>query len=155
LFNIDRSIGGAIAAIESAATQLGTTPFRTPFRNSAEIESAVEAFAAAPNGALLLQGPIPGPAEFAAIQRLALKHRLPLVYQTPADGVLISYAVYPADLDRGAVSYIDRILRGAKPGDLPVQYPTKFRLIINLKTAKAIGLTIPEAMLVRADEVIE
>ena len=141
LFNPARSpAGGAIASIESAATQLGRTTVRAPFRNAAEIESAVEAFAAVPNGALILQGPLPGPAEFAAVQRVALKHRLPLLYQTPREGVLISYGVAPSDLERGAASYIDRILRGAKPGDLPVQFPTRFRLVINLKTAKAIGL---------------
>jgi putative ABC transport system substrate-binding protein len=147
--------GGTIASIESAATQLGATTVRTPFRNSVEIESAVEAFAAEPNGALILTGPIPGPAEFGTIQRLALKHRLPLVYQVNGEGMLITYAPDGSELIHGAASYIDRILRGAKPGDLPVQFPTRFRLMINLKAAKAIGLTVPESMLVRADEVIE
>ena len=157
LFNPDRLTGGGgtIASIESAATQLSATTVRTPFRNSAEIESAVEAFAAEPNGALILTGPIPGPAEFGTIQRLALKHRLPLVYQLTGEGVLITYAGDPYDLVRGAASYIDRILHGAKPGELPVQFPTRFRLVINLKAAREIGLTVPESMLLRADRVIE
>jgi len=146
---------GVIASVESARTTLGTTTVRAPFRNSAEIESAVEAFAAEPNGALVQLGPIPGPAEFATIQRLALKHRLPLAYQFTGEGVLISYAADPSDLVRGAASYIDRILRGAKPSELPVQYPTRFRLVVNLKVAKAIGLIIPDAFRLRADEVIE
>jgi putative ABC transport system substrate-binding protein len=156
VFDANRLMGsGEIASVESARTTLGTTTVRAPFRNSAEIESAVEAFAAEPNGALVLLGPMPGPAEFATIQRLALKHRLPLAYQFTGEGVLISYAADPSALLRGAASYIDRILRGAKPGELPVQYPTKFRLAVNLKAAKAIGLTIPDAFRLRADEVIE
>src|SRR5262249_41180671 len=110
---------------------------------------------AEPNVALILVGPFAGVAEFAAIQRLVLKHRLPLVWQVPGEGVLISYAVDAFDLLRGAASYVARILHGAKPGDLPVQFPTKFKLVVNLKTAKAIGLTIPESFLLRADEVIE
>ena len=146
---------GVILSIESAAPQLGTTAVRAPFRNSAEIESAVEVFAAAPNGALILVGPPPGATEFGAIQRLALKHRLPLVYQFAGEGVLFSYASDGSELVRGAASYVDRLLRGAKVGELPVQFPTKFKLVVNLKTAKAIGLTIPETFLVRADEVIE
>jgi putative tryptophan/tyrosine transport system substrate-binding protein len=147
--------GGMIASVESAATRLGATAVRTPFRNSAEIESAVEAFATAPSGALILVGPIPEPAEIRTIQRLTLKYRLPLVSQFPGESVLISYAADGSDLVRGAASYIDRILRGAKPGELPVQFPTRLRLVINLKAAKAIGLTVPASMLLRADEVIE
>jgi ABC-type uncharacterized transport system substrate-binding protein len=145
----------AIGSIEAAAKQLGTTTIRTPFRNSAEIESAVEAFAAESNGALILVGPNPGAVAFGTIQRLALMRRLPLVYQSTGEGVLISYATDVSDLVRGAASYVDRILRGTKPGDLPVQFPTRFKLVVNLKAAKAIGLTVPESMLVRADEVIE
>jgi ABC-type uncharacterized transport system substrate-binding protein len=155
LFNPDRGGGAIISSIESAATQLGATTVRTPFRNSAEIESAVEAFATEPSGALILVGPIPEPAEIRTIQRLTLKYRLPLVNQFPGESVLISYAADFSDLVRGTASYIDRILRGAKPGELPVQFPTRFRLVINLKTAKAIGLTVPESMLLRADQVIE
>ena len=154
LFNPNRG-RGQNAAIESAATQLGAITVRIPFRDPAEVESAVEAFAAEPNGALILAGPVPGPAEFETIGRLALKHRLPLTYQLTREGVLISYGPDPSELVRGAASYIDRILRGAKPGELPVQFPARFRLVINLKTAKAIGLTVPPSIRLRADEVIE
>jgi putative ABC transport system substrate-binding protein len=154
LFNPERG-GGQSASMESAATQLGATTVSIPFRNPAEIESAVEAFAAEPNGALILPGALPSPAEFETIGRLALKHRLPLMYQLIGEGVLISYGPDPSDLVRGAASYIDRILRGAKPGELPVQFPTRFRLVINLKTAKAIGLAVPPSIRLRADEVIE
>jgi putative ABC transport system substrate-binding protein len=102
----------------------------------------------------------PGASDFTAIRRLALQHRLPLIFQSgeeeeEEEGVLMSYAADSDDLARGAASYIDRILRGAKPSELPVQYPSKFRLVINLKTAKAIGLTIPDTLLLRADEVKE
>jgi putative ABC transport system substrate-binding protein len=92
---------GLVASVESAAAPLGTMTVRTPFRNSAEIECAIEAFAAEPNGALILVGPIP--AEFETIGRLALKHRLPLMYQITGEGVLVSYAPDPSDLVRGGV----------------------------------------------------
>jgi putative ABC transport system substrate-binding protein len=95
---------------------------------------------------------------FEAIKRLALHYRLPLMFgsaATVAEGVLMSYGPDGLDLVRRAASYVDRILRGAKPSELSVQYPTKFELVVNLKTAKAIGVTIPEAFLLRADEVIE
>jgi putative ABC transport system substrate-binding protein len=88
----------------------------------------------------------------------AAQHRLPAVYgfrYFAADGGLMSYGVDVRDLFRRSAAYVDRILKGAKPGELPVQAPTKFELVVNLKTAKAIGLTIPESFLTRADEVIE
>ena len=127
-------------------------------RDPGEIERVLEAFAREPNGGVII---IPG--IFRGIPHDALaaamaKRRLPAIY--PADdyvvsGGLISYGVDQVDLWRRAATYIDRVLRGAKPADLPVQLPTKFELVINLKTAKAIGLAIPEALLLRADEVIE
>ena len=94
----------------------------------------------------------------ALIIELAARHRLPAMYGLPgtaAEGGLIYYVVDIVDLGRKAASYIDRILRGEKPGDLPVQHPTKFDMTINLKTAKALGLTVPNTLLVSADEVIE
>ena len=127
-------------------------------RDPGEIERVLEAFAREPNGGVII---IPG--IFRGIPHDALaaamaKRRLPAIY--PEDdyvvsGGLISYGVDQVDLWRRAATYIDRVLRGAKPADLPVQLPTKFELVINLKTAKAIGLAIPEALLLRADEVIE
>jgi putative ABC transport system substrate-binding protein len=126
-------------------------------QDTAEMEPAISAIAAAPHGGLLATG-AGGPAHYEAIRRLALHYRLPLMYgggATVAEGVLMSHGPDGLDLFRRAASYVDRILRGAKPSELPVQYPSKFELVVNLKTAKAIGVTIPEAFLVRADEVIE
>jgi putative ABC transport system substrate-binding protein len=144
--------------MDAAAARLGVTIVRIEVRDTAEIEPAVTAFAAAPHGGLLPTGAV-APDHFDAIKRLALHYQLPLMYGAApivADGVLMSHGRADLlDLVRGAASYVDRILRGAKPSDLPVQYPTKFELVINLKTAKAIGVTIPEAFLSRADEVIE
>jgi putative tryptophan/tyrosine transport system substrate-binding protein len=91
-------------------------------------------------------------------QRLAMKHRLPAIYQSEdfvSEGGLMSYGPSLADAFRQAATYVDKILKGAKPADLPIEQPTKFRLVINLKTAKALGLTMPLPLLGRADEVIE
>jgi putative ABC transport system substrate-binding protein len=88
----------------------------------------------------------------------AARNNVPVVYvlsEFVRDGGLLSYAPDPVDPFRGAATYVDRILRGAKPGDLPVQFPTKFEMVVNLKTAKALGLTVPQSILLRADEVIE
>ena len=88
----------------------------------------------------------------------AARNNVPAVYwqsDFPRDGGLLSYGFDPADIVRRAATYVDRILRGEKPGDLPVQFPTKFEMIVNLKTAKALGLTVPRSILLRADEVIE
>jgi putative ABC transport system substrate-binding protein len=144
-------------SMDAAAAQLGVTIVRMTFRDGAEIAPAISAFAAAPHGGLLSTGAA-APAHFETIQRLALHYRLPLMIgtaATPAEGVLMSYGRHYLDMVRGSASYVDRILRGAKPSELPVQYPAKFDLVVNLKTAKAIGVTIPEGFLLGADEVIE
>jgi putative ABC transport system substrate-binding protein len=94
----------------------------------------------------------------ASIISAAARNRVPAVYWRSyyaRDGGLLSYGPDPVDSYRGAATYVDRILRGAKPGDLPVQFPTKFEMVVNLKTAKALGLTVPQSILLRADEVIE
>jgi putative tryptophan/tyrosine transport system substrate-binding protein len=147
----------AIAA--QAGFQHRVEVVKLPVRNISDIESAVTAFAGRPDGGLIVLPPPFSNAERETINRLALQHRLPTTYQDPsllADGGLLSCGADTLDMLRYAgPSYVDRILRGAKPGDLPVQFPSKFRLVVNLKTAKAIGLTVPEAFLLRADEVIE
>jgi len=137
---------------------LGVKVETATVRNAGEIEAAIKRFSTEPNGGLL---PDPGMLLYGShvLIRMAEQHRLPAIYPASsyaADGGLMSYGGYdPIDRVRGAASYIDRILRGAKIADLPVQYPTRFRLVINLKTAKAIGLTVPPTLIGRADEVIE
>jgi putative tryptophan/tyrosine transport system substrate-binding protein len=129
-----------------------------PVSSAAEIELSVEEFAREPNGGLVV---LPSP--IASIHSnliigLAARHRIPAVYPFrfyATDGGLMSFGVDPADLFRRAASYVDRILRGEKAADLPVQAPTKFELVINAKTAKALGLDISPSLLARADEVIE
>jgi putative ABC transport system substrate-binding protein len=128
-----------------------------PVRNPDEIERAITLFAAEPDGGLLLTGPYPAD-NWDAVLRLAGRHRLPTMYgagKLVAPGLLMSNGPDTAELVHSAASYVDRILRGAKPSDLPIQYPTNFPLVINLKTAKAIGLDIPPTLLALADEVIE
>jgi putative tryptophan/tyrosine transport system substrate-binding protein len=152
------SRGRYVASIEAAATALAMHAIRTPFGGAAELERAIEAFAVQPNGSLILHPPGPVGTDRELVFRLAREHRLPTVYQERSyvvDGGLMSYGSSDADNMRQAASFVDRILRGAKPGDLPVQFPTKFELVINLKTAKALGLAVPETLLAFADEVIE
>jgi len=144
--------------IDAAAATLGIRTVLTPYRNPAELEHAIAAFAAEPNGALVLVPPPPTPMNRELINRLALIHRLPTIYSNRynvADGGLMSYGTNNIEAQRRVVSYVDRILRGVKIDELPVQFPTKFDLVINLRTAKAIGLAIPGTFLALADEVIE
>jgi putative ABC transport system substrate-binding protein len=144
--------------IEGVAPALGIQTTAIPATSSAEIEGAVVAFARAADGGLMM---LPGPAAAAhreLLISLALRHRLPAIYagqDSVRIGGMMCYWADNVDIFRRAASYVDRILRGAKPADLPIQAPTKYQLIVNLKAAKAIGLTIPETFLVRADEVIE
>jgi putative ABC transport system substrate-binding protein len=149
--------GDVRGSVDAAAVRLGVKIVRMPVSNAIEIEPAISAFAAESDGGLLVTaGGIMVHLE--AIERLALQYRLPLMFGgTPRveEGTLMSHGPDVADLARRAPSYVDRILRGAKPSDLPVQFPTKFELAVNLKTAKAIGVTIPEAFLLGADRVIE
>jgi putative ABC transport system substrate-binding protein len=147
-----------LVALDQAAAALGVKAIRTPYRNAAELERAIDAFAPEPAGGLIVMPPPPGGSTRELINRLALKYRLPAIGSNKtdaADGVMMSYGGDNVEPSRIAAIYVDRILRGAKIDELPVQFPTKFVLVVNLKTAKAIGLTIPEAFLLRADEVIE
>jgi putative ABC transport system substrate-binding protein len=146
-----------LPSVEAAGRALGLQLFAIPVRDAASMKAAIETFAAEPNG-----GVLPGPGVILLLRReliqLAERHRLPMIAgfrSFAADGALMSYDSDPYELVRGAASYVDRILRGAKISDLPVQYPTKFRLVVNLKTAKAIGVEIPITLLALADEVIQ
>jgi putative ABC transport system substrate-binding protein len=158
IFQPDTGSGTTLASIEEAAPLLAVTAIRTIIHDAADIERAIDAFAAEPNGALLVlpDGTTLNNREI--IIRLAARYRLPAIYPYryfAADGGLMVYGVDPIDLYRSAASYVDRILRGEKVNDLPVQFPTRYDLIINLKTAKAMGMAIPDSFLLRADEVIE
>jgi putative ABC transport system substrate-binding protein len=147
-----------LAEIEAAAAALAVKAIGTPVRGTAEIERAINHFATSQNEGVIMVPPPLAAADRELILRLTSRHRLPVVSSDrfyAAAGDLISYGPDSVDLFRSAASYVDRILRGAKPGELPVQFPTKFELVINLKTAKAIGLDIPLTLRARADEVIE
>ena len=145
-------------AIEAIAPSVGVRLTATDLQDPAEIESAIEVFAREPNGGLIV---LPGPVTInhrELVIALAARRRLPAAYAYQffvKDGGLVSYGADPTDQSRQAAGYVDRILKGAKPEDLPVQQPTKFELVINLKTAKVLGLTVPSTVLARADEVIE
>jgi putative ABC transport system substrate-binding protein len=142
----------------TAAQAFGVEISSLAVRDGAEIERAIGSFAQESHGGLIVL-----PSALAVVHRdlivgLALRHRLPNVYSLryfPASGGLASYGVDNLDLYRRAAGYVDRILKGEKPADLPVQQATKFELVINLKTAKALGLELPISLLARTDEVIE
>jgi putative ABC transport system substrate-binding protein len=159
VYNPELGFEAYFPSIDAAAAQHHVTTIRTPVRNSEEIERALDALAAEPNGGLVAVPPLFLDVERELMNRLAIRHRLPSIHSDRsaiAEGGLMSYAPDTAELyRRGGLSYVDRILRGAKVSELPVQFPTKFELVINLKTAKAMGLEIPPLMLARADEVIE
>jgi putative tryptophan/tyrosine transport system substrate-binding protein len=126
--------------------------------DTGEIERGITAFASSPNSGLIVVVSASTTKQRQLIIELAARHRLPAVYPYRyyvAGGGLISYGVNLDGLYRQAASYVDRILKGEKPADLPVQAPTKYELVINLKTAKALGLDVPPTLLARADEVIE
>jgi putative ABC transport system substrate-binding protein len=148
---------GQFAVIQALAPPLGIEVVPVNVREVAEIERAVAAFARSPNGGLVATGG-QVTAHRELIYQLAVRHRLPAVYPYSyyaTGGGLISYGPNLPGLFRQAAGYVDRILKGEKPADLPVQAPTKYELVINLKAAKAIGLDVPATVLVRADEVIE
>jgi putative ABC transport system substrate-binding protein len=148
-------------SIEAAAPSLGVQPVAVPVRATADIEAAVESFARASNGGLILPTDSFILLRFRLIAELAARHRLPSISAQPQfarEGGLMSYGGAEINLTnqfRLAASYVDRILKGAKPGDLPIQRVDKYSLIINLKTAKALGLTVPLPLSGLADEVIE
>jgi putative ABC transport system substrate-binding protein len=149
---------GQFGVIQAVAPALRVEASPVNMRDASEIERAIAAFARSPNGGLIVTASGPAQVHRNLIITLAARHKLPAVYFERLfvkGGGLISYGPDYADQYRRAAGYVDRILKGEKPADLPVQAPTKFELVINLKTAKALGLDIPQTLLGRADEVIE
>jgi putative ABC transport system substrate-binding protein len=147
-----------LRTIEAAAPTFSMRLVPVAIRDAAEIEANFTEFAREPNSALVV---LPSPQTIVHRQTIiaaAAQHRLPAIYPYRffvTDGGLVSYGVNLPDLYKQAASYVDRLLKGAKPADLPVQAPTKYELVINLKTAKALGLTMPASLLASAEEVIE
>jgi len=149
---------GQFGAMQSVAPSFGVELNPVNVRDAGEIERAIAAFARGSNGGLIVTGSALATVNRNLLITLAARHKLPAVYfarNIVADGGLISYGPDTLDQFRRAAGYVDRILKGEKPADLPVQAPTKYELVINLKTAKALGLEVPPALLARADEVIE
>jgi putative ABC transport system substrate-binding protein len=149
---------GQFGAIQSVAPSLGLEVNPVDVRDAGEIERAVAAFARGSNGGLIVTGSSSAFVHRDLIITLAARYKLPAVYfirEFVTSGGLISYGPDPIDPVRRAASYVDRILKGEKPADMPVQATTKYELVINLKTAKALGLTVPPSLLARADELIE
>jgi ABC-type uncharacterized transport system substrate-binding protein len=149
---------GQFAVIQSVAQSFGVELSPVVARDGAEIERAVTAFARSPNGGLIVLGSALGALHSDLIVTLAARHRLPAVYPFRyfvTGGGVISYGPDSINPYRQAAGYVDRILKGEKPADLPVQGPTRYETVINLKTAKALGLTVPSSLLSRATEVIE
>ena len=149
---------GQLGAIQSVASSFGMESTPVGVSDAGEIKRGITAFARASNGGLIVTGNMLTIVHRDLIITLAARHRLPAVYNLRVfvnDGGLISYGPDSIDPFRRAAGYVDRILKGERAADLPVQAPTKYELVINLKTAKALGLEVPATMLARADEVIE
>jgi putative ABC transport system substrate-binding protein len=164
ILNADNpAAAGFLGAVEAAAPSLGIQVAPVVLRGASDperavMERAVGAFAREPNGGMIVLPDFVMVAIRHSIIALAAQNRLPTVYPFryfATSGGLMSYGVDQIEQSRQAASYVDRILKGAKPGDLPVQAPTKFETVINLQTAKALGLTVADNLLARADEVIE
>ena len=149
---------GQFAVIQAAAPSLGVELRSIDLREADEIERGVSEFARDGNGGLIVTASALAIVHRDLIISLAARHKLPAIYFQHFfvnAGGLVAYGPDPIDPHRRAAAYVDRILKGEKPADLPVQAPTKYELVINLKTAKALGLTVPPSLLARADEVIE
>jgi putative ABC transport system substrate-binding protein len=161
MFNPGTTSGGGsyfLPSFEAAARTLKVTPIAAPVHNDGEVEAAITSLAREPRSGLVVVGDSFAVVHRAKIISLAARNNLPAVYSASVfarDGGLLSYGPDRLDMFHRSASYVDRILKGEKPGDLPVQLPIKFELVINLKTAKALGLTVPQSILVSADEVIE
>jgi len=160
MFNPDTApVSDYMPSFETAARSLKVVPIITPVHNDVEIEAAINALGREPGGGLVVMSDISMVLHRAAIISAAARNNVPAFYALSAfaarDGGLLSHGVDLVDHFRRAATYVDRILRGAKPAELPVQLPTKFLMVLNLKTAKALGLAVPPSILVRATEVIE
>jgi putative ABC transport system substrate-binding protein len=149
---------GQFAVIQSEAPSIGVDVSVIKLRDAAQIEQDVTRFASSPNGGLILTESPLAVVHQNLVVALAARHKLPAVYYRRyfvTSGGLISYGPDIDEQYRGAASYVNRLLKGEKAADLPVQAPTKYELVLNLKTAKALGLSVPQSLLSRADEVIE
>jgi putative ABC transport system substrate-binding protein len=159
MFNPDTALGSAyVPSFKAAAAALKIMPIIAPVRSEGEIETAIIALGREPGGGLVSLSGAFMVAHRAPIILAAARNKVPAVYNVSdfvRDGGLLSYSADLVDAFRRTASYVDRILRGEKPGDLPVQLPTKFEMIVNRRTAKGLGLAVPPSILLRADEVIE
>ena len=159
MFNPDTSpVSAFMPSLETAARSLKLVPIIAPVHSDAEIETAIIALGREPGGGLVVISDAFTFTHRAPIILAAARNNVPAVYVASyyaRDGGLLSYGVDQVDAYRRAASYVDRILRGEKPAELPVQMPTKFEMAVNLKTANALGLAVPPSILIRADEVIE
>jgi putative tryptophan/tyrosine transport system substrate-binding protein len=158
MFNPDTALMVMMPSFETAARSLKVGPIMAPVHSDAEIETAIIALGREPGGGLVVLSDNFVIGHRAPIILAAARNNVPTVYPLSdfaRDGGLLSYGIDRVDNWRRAATYVDRILRGEKPGDLPVQFPVKYEMAVNLKTAKALGLTVPQSILLRADEVIE
>jgi putative ABC transport system substrate-binding protein len=158
MFNPDTAPGTVMPSLETAARSLKVVSIGAPVHSDAEIEAAIIALGHEQGGGLVVMPDAFTAAHRAPIILAAARNNVPAVYPMSGyarDGGLLSYGPDQVDIFRRAATYVDRILRGAKPGDLPVQFPTKFEMAVNLKTAKALGLAVPPSLLLSADKVIE
>jgi ABC-type uncharacterized transport system substrate-binding protein len=147
-----------VQPVEAAAPSFSVAPIKAAVRDPADVDRVFDGLAREPNGGLMVLPDLSMTNYREAIVALAAHHRLPAVYPYryfAASGGLMSYGIDGTDVFRRAAGYVDRILKGTRPGELPIQAPTKYELVINLKTAKALGLEVPPTLLARADEVIE
>jgi putative ABC transport system substrate-binding protein len=159
MFNPDAApVSTFMPSIEMAARSLKVVPVIAPIHSDVEIERAIIAVGREPGGGLVVMPDVFMVVHRAPIIAAAARNNVPAVYAHFAfarGGGLLSYGVDPIDTFRPAATYVDRVLRGEKPGDLPVQFPTKYEMVVNAKTAKALGLTVPQSILLSADEVIQ
>jgi putative ABC transport system substrate-binding protein len=159
MFNPDTNLGSVyIPAFEAAARSLKVVPNMAPVHSDAEVETAIIALGHDPGGGLVVMSDAFMVGHRAPVILAAARNNIPAVYANSVfarEGGLLSYGIDRVDIFRRTATYVDRILRGEKPGDLAVQLPTKYEMVVNLKTAKALGLTVPQSILLTADEVIQ